>query len=773
MKECLSCHNKIENMSHTCPKCGCQEFVMSGSIEEVNILAEAMSQQQEAAKHIDQSLLYYNQQRYDEAENELKIVLELNPMNSIASGIMGDLLLRLGRPREALPWFEKALQLNPGHPTAGEALEKARKQVEVENKTPINPSSTSTKTGNWKPGEKAPRSGTYMCIYCGPEGMNATVLKKTMENMGIPFTPSLSAMQIPPRIYLKEGESFPSCSNCKEHIGGIDPTGWGFVSEKEVNTTVKPLTNSHDIEYFECTRPAGDGLCSDDACPCGYQGTNIPRGGGYLYISKEVVEMRRDARSIADVQAKVYKIQQTMSSSLMLATNGVFMPILMCEQGAKQRKIDLVTAAADARYYWETGLAPLRPTPIEGGKGIDSKVIPTMVSNYQPQKGYSVKPWRTVALIAILIMGLLISVLGWSFWRILSATTTPALALGSPAESTLSSLTSGIPVNSNELSTTAQVYNSPPVNTLADTPTFKAKSLEPVLLRYKFTVGQKKQFNLKMLMNVLGEAQNEKLVIRMDMGLWGNYVVTRVDPNGDAQLSFVLTRITLSATGPRTVTFDSDRSYNQPEYESMMVMLNKPVTGLVTPQGALKNMDDHLIVDAVNKISRNVMPQNSNQISSQMLNNTFIQLWRDPVKEGDVYPAGDIIQPADNFGQMKMQTSYKLMHVSGDRKQVLLQPMASIKLLDNPSSPVKVTLDEGSINGWILFDIEKGDIQRSRAIVLLGMTIMQDGVPVKVQMSMDLKYQTEEVVGIGQVVNPQAGNHLSTFNQPTWPQRNR
>jgi len=43
---------------------------------------------------------------------------------------------------------------------------------------------------------------------------------------------------------------------------------------------------------------------------------------------------------------------------------GTSSPILMCEQGAKLRGLDLEVAAADAKYWWETGLVPLRVTPI-------------------------------------------------------------------------------------------------------------------------------------------------------------------------------------------------------------------------------------------------------------------------------------------------------------------------------------------------------------------------------------------------------------------------
>ncbi len=231
--------------------------------------------------------------------------------------------------------------------------------------------------GNWSPGERVPRSGIYTCLYCGPNGMGTTGTKLAMQKMGLPYTPPASARKEPPRMFFKEGDTFPSCPNCKGDPSGSDPTGWEFVSEKE---EVAPTDQAVET-YFECTRPSGDGTCSDNDCPCGHPGANIPRGTGYFYISKELVEMRRDALSIDELQKKVLKMQNGIGATALTAGSGVFMPILMCEMGANKRGINKEVASDDARHWWKTGLAPLRPTPMDGqtvvddGKGSGNKNI--------------------------------------------------------------------------------------------------------------------------------------------------------------------------------------------------------------------------------------------------------------------------------------------------------------------------------------------------------------------------------------------------------------
>ncbi len=108
-------------------------------------------------------------------------------------------------------------------------------------------------------------------------------------------------------------------------------------------------------------------LCSDDNCPCGFPGAQIPRGAGYLYISQEVVDFRSDCPTEAEAQAKIQRMAAQLGA-MIFAGSGVFAPILMCEQGARKRGLDLEVAAADAKHWWNTGQAPLRPTPLAGAQ---------------------------------------------------------------------------------------------------------------------------------------------------------------------------------------------------------------------------------------------------------------------------------------------------------------------------------------------------------------------------------------------------------------------
>lgn len=117
------------------------------------------------------------------------------------------------------------------------------------------------------------------------------------------------------------------------------------------------------MNYFECAAPPGDGCCSDNACPC--PEVEIPRGQGYLFISQELVAFRRQYPGEEEAGA-------AMEARLRGAgfSGGFYSisPVLVCEQGAKLRNLDLKVAAADAAHWWATGKVALRATPSAGSE---------------------------------------------------------------------------------------------------------------------------------------------------------------------------------------------------------------------------------------------------------------------------------------------------------------------------------------------------------------------------------------------------------------------
>jgi hypothetical protein len=115
--------------------------------------------------------------------------------------------------------------------------------------------------------------------------------------------------------------------------------------------------------YFEVPLPDGDGVCSDEECMCG--GALIARGSGYLYVDRETVDFRSNAPTVEQAQAKEARVRSQMGGMDEAAAvmHGRTTAMLICEQSARRRGIDLEVAAADAGHWWETGQSPLRATP--------------------------------------------------------------------------------------------------------------------------------------------------------------------------------------------------------------------------------------------------------------------------------------------------------------------------------------------------------------------------------------------------------------------------
>jgi len=117
---------------------------------------------------------------------------------------------------------------------------------------------------------------------------------------------------------------------------------------------------------FEVSRPVDDGSCSDNTCGCGFPGATIPVGTGYLFVSPEVVDFRRDARSEADAMRKIEALPGLVPDPKAIAT-----PILMCDQAASARGFDKEHAAGVAREWWRTGRVPLEPTRLTPAEPVD------------------------------------------------------------------------------------------------------------------------------------------------------------------------------------------------------------------------------------------------------------------------------------------------------------------------------------------------------------------------------------------------------------------
>jgi len=138
-----------------------------------------------------------------------------------------------------------------------------------------------------------------------------------------------------------------------------------YICQNCANVALSIVRESDPKNHFEEPCPEDEGTCSDNGCPCGAFGATIPRGSGYLIVTREVVEWRADARTQADLRRKIKRVEEQMQNGRMFQSETRFAPraILCCDQSPLLNIYDRQTAAKDAAYWWKHGLIPLRPTP--------------------------------------------------------------------------------------------------------------------------------------------------------------------------------------------------------------------------------------------------------------------------------------------------------------------------------------------------------------------------------------------------------------------------
>ncbi|MCK5270003.1 MAG: tetratricopeptide repeat protein [Sedimentisphaerales bacterium] len=114
-KECLSCGNKFDALLSVCSNCGVD---IVGITEVGDELVDIIKAQTQSVKHNDNAIELFKQGKIEEALDEIKLSIKINPKHSTAYSNFGYMLLELGETDEAVDNLLKALELNPHHKDA-------------------------------------------------------------------------------------------------------------------------------------------------------------------------------------------------------------------------------------------------------------------------------------------------------------------------------------------------------------------------------------------------------------------------------------------------------------------------------------------------------------------------------------------------------------------------------------------------------------------------------------------------------------------------------
>jgi hypothetical protein len=214
--------------------------------------------------------------------------------------------------------------------------------------------------------------------------------------------------------------------------------------------------------------------------------------------------------------------------------------------------------------------------------------------------------------------------------------------------------------------------------------------------------------------------------------------VKDIDKDGNATIEVMITRMIMNAQGPAAFTYDTNEENKDApdELKSLAAMVNAPFIFKVSNQGKLLEADSKSFVDALTKAGAAAeMIEQLKQTMDQFSRNTMVALPDNPVKKGDIFDAGAFTQPIPGMGSMTAAAKYKVIAVSADKKQVLLEPIIELKLNNNEDSPIKIDLKKADMSGWMLFDVNTGEMQRSGMDADMDISVQgQDGTSVQMQM---------------------------------------
>ncbi len=212
-------------------------------------------------------------------------------------------------------------------------------------------------TTNLVPNTVVPKSGLYTCNMCRvldsamrkSKSLGDYAQQKCVDSEVLA---GILRAAITQQRY-KAGECFGECPNHK------NDTVWTLEPEEVPSTStpvVKPVTR--ELPMMECPPFPGNASCSDNDCPC--PNTTMPPAKGYLWVKPEVADTRMKCLSLAALNG--YMTASGISSIDEIRRR--CLPIVVCEQAAKRRNLDMEVAASDYGSWVKTGKVPCRATPL-------------------------------------------------------------------------------------------------------------------------------------------------------------------------------------------------------------------------------------------------------------------------------------------------------------------------------------------------------------------------------------------------------------------------
>jgi hypothetical protein len=268
-------------------------------------------------------------------------------------------------------------------------------------------------------------------------------------------------------------------------------------------------------------------------------------------------------------------------------------------------------------------------------------------------------------------------------------------------------------------------------------PVFKQTTADSVLLRYKFAPGWKTVFAMTVDTAMSMKSDAETQLFKITIILEGHYTVRDALPDGGANLEIIYTRFAMKGSGPQGNTIDSEDPTSAPEGLDMLKMfVDKPILITIDSRGQVKSMNVDAVVKALQDAGKG---DQAEQVKSQLqeyVNNGFTVLAEKPVKAGDLFTVGEKTNEVAGLGRLTIRRKYRVAAVSADKKQALLEPADEIE-------SDKIDMSKSTSTGWLLFDLENGDVRRYVNEMKFEFSVEQNGTPIPITADVTVLYENK------------------------------
>jgi hypothetical protein len=207
-------------------------------------------------------------------------------------------------------------------------------------------------------------------------------------------------------------------------------------------------------------------------------------------------------------------------------------------------------------------------------------------------------------------------------------------------------------------------------------------------------------------MDLLVRLGADELKMKMTMRIEARADVKGVDAKGDLALVEKITRMKMKIEGPQTVEIDTDKPGNDdtPEFKALAALVNVNIPTRMSPVGKLLETDLEPLRLAIRKANNAAFEKSIEDSFAKMFEGTFVQLSQAPVKTGDTYKAGTIVED-----KVKIHVSYKIGPVSADKNKVIMEPTGVLELAPGAfPEGVDAKIKSQRLVGWVLFDRQAG-----------------------------------------------------------------